>query len=530
MLQAYSTGQTNLNGHQITVYGPTGSTIGTHPFVGSAGSGLNQSTLLIADDGYGATFPMPAPTPDATNANLNVPAGGGAVCFVGVDCVAWGNFTGSVNPAPGSPASPGGVTAGKALRRSITGGICTGQLDASDDTNNSLNDFSEQNPNPRSSASAIVETSCSAPSGPTVTIGSPKPANPTNITSASLPFTANPAASATFECKLDTEPAFASCTSPKEYAGPLPDGQRTFQVKATNGDGTGPTASYTWTIDTAPPNTSITANPVDPSPGGTSSFRYTSTQAGSTFECKLSPTEGSFSACNTQPKIYSNLADGEYTFEVQARDPAGNVDASPASFNWTVDNSLADRTPPLATITSKPSDPSTSSTAMFTYRSDEPSTFECKLDGAAFVPCAASGTQYTGLTNGPHNFQVRATDTSLNQGAPAGYSWSISTSGVLQPPPLIPPSPIPDTKITRKPGATTRDRTPTFGFQATVAGATFQCKLDGGSFKACRSPFTTKTLTFGRHTVKVRAIAGGLTDPSPAKFSFKVVRRQARHR
>ena len=83
---------------------------------------------------------------------------------------------------------------------------------------------------------------------------------------------------------------------------------------------------------------------------------------------------------------------------------------------------------------------------------------------------------------------------------------------------------LPDTKITLKPPAKTKDRTPTFKFKSTVAGATFKCTLDGKALKPCRSPLTTKTLSFGRHTLKVGAVAGGASDPTPAAYSFKVLK------
>ena len=92
---------------------------------------------------------------------------------------------------------------------------------------------------------------------------------------------------------------------------------------------------------------------------------------------------------------------------------------------------------------------------------------------------------------------------------------------------MLPPPPAPsapDTTITTKPKAKTADRTPTFKFESSVAGATFECKLDGKALTPCRSPLTTKSLSFGRHTLKVAAIAGGLKDATPASSSFKVVK------
>jgi hypothetical protein len=83
---------------------------------------------------------------------------------------------------------------------------------------------------------------------------------------------------------------------------------------------------------------------------------------------------------------------------------------------------------------------------------------------------------------------------------------------------------IPQTTLKRMPPHITHDRTPTFRFAANERGVTFQCKLDGKPYRPCRSPFTTKKLSLGRHVFRVRARddSGGL-DPSPAFYSFKVI-------
>ena len=84
-------------------------------------------------------------------------------------------------------------------------------------------------------------------------------------------------------------------------------------------------------IDT--PNTSITANPPDPSVSADAGFAFESTESGSTFECQLDG--GGFSVC-TSPQAYTGLSDGAHTFAVRAIDGAGNVDSTPASYTWTI--------------------------------------------------------------------------------------------------------------------------------------------------------------------------------------------------
>jgi glucose/arabinose dehydrogenase len=81
----------------------------------------------------------------------------------------------------------------------------------------------------------------------------------------------------------------------------------------------------------------------------------------------------------------------------------------------------------------------------------------------------------------------------------------------------------PETKLGRHPAARTAKTTATFTFSANLGGVSFRCKLDGKPAATCRSPKTYKKLKPGRHTFKVWASAGVLTDPTPAKFSWKVL-------
>lgn len=99
------------------------------------------------------------------------------------------------------------------------------------------------------------------------------------------------------------------------------------------------------------------------------------------------------------------------------------------------------------------------------------------------------------------------------------------TNPVDPPPPPPPPPPrVPETKLGRRPAAKTTKRAATFSFSSTVAGASFRCKLDGKKAAPCKSPKTYRKLKPGKHTFKVWATAGVLTDLTPAKFTWKVLR------
>src|SRR5207248_995719 len=183
-----------------------------------------------------------------------------------------------------------------------------------------------------------------------------------------------------------------ACTSPQSYSG-LANGSHTFQVRATDPAGnTDPTpASYTWTVDTTAPDTTITAAPPATSTSRSASFSFTATEAGSTFACQLDAS--AFAPC-VSPQSYSGLADEIHTFQVRATDPAGNTDPTPASYTWTVDT-----TAPDTTITAAPPATSTSRSASFSFTATEAgSTFACQLDASAFALCV-SPQSYSGLAN-----------------------------------------------------------------------------------------------------------------------------------
>jgi len=86
----------------------------------------------------------------------------------------------------------------------------------------------------------------------------------------------------------------------------------------------------------------------------------------------------------------------------------------------------------------------------------------------------------------------------------------------------------PDTRITKRPRhKATHDKVLVkVEFSATIAGSTFQCRLDGHrKWKACKSPFKRR-LGVGRHQLKVRAVSpAGVPDPEPAKVKFTIRRR-----
>jgi hypothetical protein len=333
----------------------------------------------------------------------------------------------------------------------------------------------------------------------TITAG---PAALTSSTSASFSFSSSETGS-TFECSLDNA-TFAACTSPRDYTG-LGAGAHNFRVRAIDpaGNVDETPASQSWTVDTAAPETTITAAPAAQTSSTTASFGFSSSETGSTFECSLD--NAAFAAC-TSPHSYTGLAIGAHSFRVRAIDAVGNVDGSPASHSWTVDTAA-----PETTITAAPAALTSSTSASFGFSSSETgSTFECSLDNATFAACT-SPRDYTGLGAGAHSFRVRAIDAAGNADAtPALHNWTVDTTA-------------PQTSITSAPPAQTSSTSASFGFSSSETGSTFECSLDNAAFAACTSPRDYTGLAAGAHTFRVRAIdAAGNVDGTPASHTWTI--------
>jgi len=265
---------------------------------------------------------------------------------------------------------------------------------------------------------------------PTTTVDS-GPAAITTATTAQVGFAGADARSgmAGLECSLDGA-GYAACTSPRSLSG-LADGSHTLSVRAVDvaGNTDSTPATRTWTIDTAAPQTMLSASPADVTADRTAAFRYAGDTLGGTaiagYECRLDG--AAFAACPNGGRDYAGLAAGNHRFEVRAIDAAGNADGTPMARTWTID-----LTAPVTTISGTPNAVTGDTTATFAFSAADTggstvAGYECRVDAGAFAPCT-SGARYTGLALGTHTFQVRATDKVGNvEAAAASYSWRIAS-------------------------------------------------------------------------------------------------------
>jgi hypothetical protein len=133
----------------------------------------------------------------------------------------------------------------------------------------------------------------------------------------------------------------------------------------------------------------------------------------------------------------------------------------------------------------------------------------------------ANGTALDTATLGSHVFTVKAEDADTGK-AERSVSYTVVS------PKAGPPLPAPNTVLGSHPKKTVKTSQKKakvkFAFSSDVAGATFKCKLDKGSFAPCTSPKAYKVKP-GKHTFSVEAVGPSGTDSTPATFGFKVVKK-----
>jgi hypothetical protein len=329
-----------------------------------------------------------------------------------------------------------------------------------------------------------------------------RPLNFTNATTADFVFTSSEPIS-TFLCSVDGA-EYAVCGTTQSYAG-LGAGAHTIDVRAIDiaGNLEPIPVRVAWMVDLTPPETAITVQPALTTNSTTDSFIFSSTEAGSTFQCQL---DNGVSGTCSSPHAYAGLAPGPHTFTVRAIDSVGNSDETPARYTWNIDT-----TPPDAIITAQPANPTNAIAAEFNFASTEDlSSFQCSLDGAAYAPCS-SPQAYLGLAEGIHTIDVQATDEAGNTDPiPARYVWAID---------LTPP----DTAITIQPANPTNATATNFSFSSSKPGSIFECSLDNGEFAPCESPQTYAGLVDGAHSFAVKATdAVGNIDSSPAQYAWDI--------
>lgn len=313
------------------------------------------------------------------------------------------------------------------------------------------------------------------------------PGTPDSDSSPTFAFSSNDPG-ATFECKLDSAD-YEPCATPKTYSS-VPDGAHTFRVRAVDGSGNedASPAQYSWTIDTSPPDTTITGGP----PPGSFSFSTSASfnfdsEPQARFECSLDGAP--FTDCaDPQPQNYSNLAQGAHTFQVRAIDLADNEDPTPAARSWTVDSVAPAPTvtgPAASTVDSEPLltgtagiAPGDADTVTVRVYAGNPPVAERTLTATVNPASGAWAVEAVpALGLGNHTVQVQQDDSAGNSGSSALRAFEI-----------ISDSTAPVVTLTQPlNGSSTPDTTPTLaGLAGTLDGddSTVTLKLWSGTLAA----------------------------------------------
>ena len=209
--------------------------------------------------------------------------------------------------------------------------------------------------------------------------------------------------------------------------------------------------------DTEAPVTTI-ASPPSPADGDTlavrtASFAWTAVDtpdAGSlplTYASRLAPLEASFSAfAPGATRTYAQLANGTYTFEVLARDAAGNEEmpGAPGAGNRRTFSVSAPDLPPTVAIQSAPGSPNLTGSVSFAWSGSDDLTpaaglgydfWLAPLQADSGVFTAATGAAYGSLADGTYTFHVVAKDGGGNVSAEATHTFIVAR------PPVPPATP-----------------------------------------------------------------------------------------
>ncbi len=248
---------------------------------------------------------------------------------------------------------------------------------------------------------------------------------PPETTITGTPATVSNAADATFTfssteggkffCMFDSN-AEAECTTPYIVENFL-EGQHTFSVRAQDGTGNydATPATFAWTIDITPPDTTITQSPLALTKEVIAVFTFTASEVDATFGYML---DGGAWQETTSPLTLSNFMDGQHTVMIRSTDGAGNVDPTPTTIPWTIDT-LAPVAPTLVSPTTGVSYTTVASTVTLTGTREDGATIamEGSSDGVT-TPTGATWEKSITLALGTTTLSFTATDAAGNISAP----------------------------------------------------------------------------------------------------------------
>ncbi|WP_353951324.1 hypothetical protein V6K52_17050 [Knoellia sp. S7-12] len=280
---------------------------------------------------------------------------------------------------------------------------------------------------------------------------------------------------------------------------------------------TGDAAATDVVVDgTAPPAPVFTQTPANPS-GGSAMFAFSEAEAGATVECRLDT--AAYASCES-PMGFAELVAGSHTFQMRATDTVGNVSAV-TTHTWTVNLTIPTVSIGFPTVGGSYNDSGFTAGCGTASTGDLCGTAEDDVAVTAvavslrqistgqywngtsfaaspetFVPATLTATDWSygiasgSLPQGDYTLRARASD-----GINLGYdsrTFTIDRTAPTAPTVTVPPP-------------ATSGPSVTLGFTTSDPSASFECRLDSGSWALCASPKQYDALSDGSHTVSVRA-------------------------
>jgi hypothetical protein len=185
-----------------------------------------------------------------------------------------------------------------------------------------------------------IETTLDPATTATPDVTTTDPASPSNSTAPKVKGTAEAGSTVSLYANGTCTGAVLGSGTAADFAGAgitatVPSDATTtiFAMATENGqyDSACSATSASYVNDMVVPQTTITSPTAGVAKSLTVPFTFSSTEAGSTFTCKVDT--GAFAACNSGGSL--TVTPGAHTFQVVAKDSAGNADATPASVTFT---------------------------------------------------------------------------------------------------------------------------------------------------------------------------------------------------
>jgi hypothetical protein len=182
---------------------------------------------------------------------------------------------------------------------------------------------------------------------------------------------------------------------------------------------------------------------------------------------------------------------------------SGNTNLNEKIFTWTLD-----ATPPEITNLTVSLESAGTQYKFHSVETEEVEQRQCMLDDGLWFDCTIAELYPVNLGN--HELKVRVFDHAGNVSSPKAFSWSSPSTGI-------------DTAINSSIPNNSQTSSTSITFTMTgPSGASFECRLDGGSFSSCSSTKTYNNLGDGDHSFEARAKIGSNIDPTPARWDWNI--------